>query len=284
MKGAGSPIAAICLFILLLVLLTFGATALALNGHAVLLNENQILYLFSTSAQVIAAIYGLTLTGFIFFRNELSREEFEDETLVDAVENLKGRYFVLLVFITVLVTLTLLLANLAISFESSGVARLNILIINAGQSAFVTSLFAVAYFIFDVISPKRLEKASKNLQRKVDPSVGDRANGSLEEFVRNYNEIETLLQNAGRVYQENSPSAPEKRYPRRLSNSRLAEMLLRNKRIGKQLFDGLRELITLRNSIIHGAEPVVSQVIVEASGDVLRELKTALDRNADDTT
>jgi hypothetical protein len=45
------------------------------------LNENQILYLVSTSSQVLAGIYGLTLTGFIFFRNELSREEQEDETL-----------------------------------------------------------------------------------------------------------------------------------------------------------------------------------------------------------
>ncbi|PSU19934.1 hypothetical protein CTM97_18525 [Photobacterium phosphoreum] len=42
------------------------------------LNENQILYIYSTSAQVLAGIYGLTLSGFIFFRNELSREQFED--------------------------------------------------------------------------------------------------------------------------------------------------------------------------------------------------------------
>jgi hypothetical protein len=57
--------------------------SIALSRYAAGLDENQILYLFSISAQVIAAIYGLTLTGFIFLRNELSREEFEDETLVD---------------------------------------------------------------------------------------------------------------------------------------------------------------------------------------------------------
>jgi hypothetical protein len=67
---------------------------MTLGNHAIELNENQILYLFSTSAQVIAAIYGLTLTGFVFFRSELNRQEFEDETLVDAVESLKRRYFV----------------------------------------------------------------------------------------------------------------------------------------------------------------------------------------------
>src|ERR1044072_6288048 len=125
MKTALSPTTAIGLAVSLLVLVTLGATAIALSGHAISLNETQIMYLFSTSSQVIAAIYGLTLTGFIFFRNELNREEFDDETLADAVETLKARYFVLLVFITALVTLTLLLLNLEISYERYGKAHLN---------------------------------------------------------------------------------------------------------------------------------------------------------------
>lgn len=276
MKRIWSPRMVIGFFVSLFLLLSFGATAAALSGYGVSLNENQILYLFSTSAQVIAAIYGLTLTGFIFFRNELSREESEDDTLADAVENLKARYFVLLVFITVLVTVTLLLANLAISYESSGKAHLTTLIINSGQAAFLTSLFAVAYFIFDVISPKRIERASQTLQSEVDPTLGEMTRGSLEEFLRNYNQIEILLEKVGRPYEESVPTSSLKGYPRRVSNSRLAEILLRNERIDKTLFIGLRELITLRNSIIHGADPVVSQAMVNASSDVLEKLQLAL--------
>lgn len=277
MKRTWSPTEVIGFFTSLFLLLAFGPTVIALSGYGLSLNENQILYLFSTSAQVIAAIYGLTLTGFIFFRNELSREESEDDTLADAVENLKARYFVLLVFITILVTASLLLANLAMSFEGSGEAHLNTLVINSGQAAFLTSLFAVAYFIFDVISPKRIERASQTLQNKVDPTLVERTRGSLEEFLRNYNQIEILLEKVGRPYEENAPVAHVKGYSRRISNSRLAEILLRNERIDKSLFVGLRELITLRNSIIHGADPVVSQAMVDASMDVLEKLQSALD-------
>ena len=282
MKTAWSTTAVIGVFAALFCLLTIGATATVLSGNAISLNENQILYLFSTSAQVIAAIYGLTLTGFIFFRNELSREEFEDETLAEAVESLKARYFVLLVFITVLVSLTLLLANLAISYEGSGGAWLTALIINAGQSAFLTSLFVVAYFIFDVIAPKRIERASKGLQSVLDPTVIGTAKGSLEDFLRNYNEIEMLLVNVGQKYSDTATF--QSRYPRRFSNTRLAEILLRNERIDKLLFSRLRELITLRNSIIHGADPVVSQAIVAGSGDALAKLKAALDENLGNET
>jgi len=276
MKIDLSPTAVVAWVTSLFIGMTFISTTMALSGHGIQVNENQILYLFSTSAQVVAAVYGLTLTGFIFFRNELSREELEDETLADAVENLKARYFKLLVFITVLVTLTLLLANLAIAHEGSGEPPLNVLILNAGQSAFLTSLGAIAYFVFDVIAPKRIERASRKIQSEVDPAVRGQAAGSLEEFLKNYNEIESLLEGAGARYQVITQVIDERRYRRRIPNARLAEILLRSERIDESLFERLRELITLRNSIIHGAEPVVSQAIVDASVTVLQQLKSAL--------
>ena len=257
-------------------LLLSGASSLwALNASIFSLNENQVLYLFSTTAQVLAAIYGLTLTGFVFFRNELSREESEDETLSEAVESLKARYFTLLVFITLLVLLTFALSNLAISSESGARPLLNVLLINSGQSIFATSVLAIAYFIFDVISPRRIEVASKALQDKVDPTHGAPTKGSLEDFLRNYNQIEMLLSDYG--YSSNITNSPYSSKPlRRTSNARLAEILARNERITKVLYLRLRDLITLRNSIIHGAEPVVSDEFVVESSNVLNELRTAL--------
>ncbi|OJH42183.1 hypothetical protein BON30_02920 [Cystobacter ferrugineus] len=266
----------------MLVLLSTVSSGVAFSDATIILNENQILYLFSTSGQVIAAIYGLTLTGFIFFRNELSREEIEDETLVEAVESLKSRYFVLLAFITVLVILTILSSNLAIAYEGSGKAASKTLLLNVAQSTFVTSLMAVSYFIFDVIHPKRIELASKGLQAKVDPSRTAQAKGSLEDFLRNYNQIETLLEHVGKPFQETTSSAYATKYPRRLSNARLTDFLLRNGKVDKDLYQRLRELITLRNSIIHGADPVVSQDIVEASAKVLEELRTTLTEHEND--
>jgi len=249
--------------------------------HSLLkLDENQILYLFSTSAQVLAGVYGLTLTGFVFFRNELSREEFEDETLADAVESLKRRYFTLLLFITALVLVTFALSNLAISGESKEHTHINTILINVGQTAFATSLISIAYFIFDVISPKRIEAASRALQEKADPTRSSEAKGSLEEFLRNYNQIESLLVESGESYGVTGISSSPTRNPRRASNSRLAEMLARNDRITKSLFLRLRELITLRNSIIHGADPVVSLDVVNISQQVLAELQLAVRRES----
>lgn len=277
LRGKTPP--AIWVFISLFLLLSIASTIIGQSEYATLLNENQVLYLFSTTGQVIAAIYGLTLTGFIFFRNELSREEFEDDTLTDAVEALKRRYFVLLAFITALVVLTILLSNLAISRELTGPTLGNVIIINTGQAAFVISLVAVAYFVFDVISPQRIAKASQNLQNEVDPSRSGTGKGSLEDFLKNYNQIEVLLSNATFLNDVTLTTMFAKSPARRVSNTRLAEILLRNERIDQSLYRQLRELITLRNSIIHGAEPIVSEKAVVMSRTVLHQLEDFLNRN-----
>lgn len=63
---------------------------------------------------------------------------------------------------------------------------------------------------------------------------------------------------------------------RRLSNIRLAEFIFRAGKIDEILYKKIRNLVSLRNSIIHGAEPTVSQGMVDTSALVLKELAEAL--------
>lgn len=260
-------------------LMSAASTAIAVSGHGIFLNENQVLYLFSTSAQVLAGIYGLTLTGFLFFRNELLREEQEDETLAEAIDDLKSRYYQILVSITSLVFVALLLANLAITYEASDSRNVTAAIICTAQSAFIVSLSAIVYFVFEVVSPERIEFASKRLQESIDPASGRERRGSLEEFLRHYNQIETLLYRYGQEYIERSVSPYPYKSNRRVSNTKLAEILYRGERIRHDLYQRIRELVTLRNSIIHGAEPVVSMTAVDMAQNVARQLAESLNQD-----
>lgn len=270
-----SPFKFIALSLFLFILGSAVTSAFGYFRPLLTLNDTQILYLFSTSAQVLAGIYGLTLTGFIFFRNELSREEFDDESLTEAIESLKLRYFKLLLFITAFSIFTILISNLVISIESDKYWAIRTLFINIGQVSFIVNLLIIAYFIFDVIAPKRIEKASKKLQGVVDPfEIGDKS-GSLEDFLTNFNQIEYILQKYGQAFQteisgEHIPSR------RRIPNGKLAEIILRAERIDHDLFKEIKRLITLRNSIVHGAEPIVSSKMVNRSREILVELSKAL--------
>lgn len=266
------------------VISTLILSLIGFDRPALTLNENQVLYLFSTSSQVLAAIYGLTLTGLVFFINELNREQTEDETREASTRELKGRYYSFLVFITIFVGITIFFSNAAISMESIGPGILNSILINAGQSAFAFSLLAISIFIFEVIDPQALERASGRIQKDLDPTREAAERGSLEEFIRNFNSIESILEKYGEDYQYGSEvgiryiaiNDAKLRPRRRLSNGRLAEILFRNEKINKDLFDKIRELIALRNSIVHGADPIVSKHIVNESLEVFKMLKDSL--------
>ncbi|PTV62581.1 hypothetical protein [Pseudomonas putida] len=106
------------------------------NNAWIELNENQIMYLYSTSAQVVAAVFGLTLTGYIFFRGELNREAQNDPTLADSVNRLESRYFQQLAMITALVMATILFATLVIAYEGSKDIKRLTLFMNFGQCFF----------------------------------------------------------------------------------------------------------------------------------------------------
>lgn len=259
----------------MLIVFSLGSAFIGIRYPIWILNESQILYLYSTSAQVLAGIYGLTLTGFIFFRNELSREESSDESIKEVIESLKKRYFKLLLFITVLSIFTLLLCNFIILIESGEKTIFKTIAMNVAQSSFVVSLIMIAYFIFDVITPDRIEKASLTLQQILDPSDKKFIRGDFEEFLKNFNEIERILQQYGQDFQLESYSSQVK-YQRRISNVRLAQILLKNEKINNNLFNEIKELITLRNSIVHGAIPTVSSKIVTTSKDVLEDLVSSL--------
>lgn len=272
-----TPAKIISLSLVFLLISTIITSFVGLNSPLMILNENQIFYLYSTSAQVLAAIYGLTLTGFIFFRNELSREEFEDDTLTVAVESLKDRYFKILLFVTTLSIFTLVISNLVISSEGSEATLLNTILMNTAQSSFCINLLVIAYFIFDVIAPKRIERESKAIQQLVDPTPKTQDKGSLESFLTNFNQLESILQKYGQAYQ--SQLEGDRKLRKRISNVRLAEFILRAEKINQEFFGEIKSLIFLRNAIIHGAEPIVSKRVVALSERILKELAASLNVN-----
>ncbi|RJX79049.1 hypothetical protein [Pseudomonas sp. LS-2] len=261
-----------------LVIASMVSGIVGLNGALFDLTENQIMYIYSTSAQVLAGVYGLTLTGYLFFRSDLNREARSDETRAGSIEKLEKRYLWQLTLITALVLGTIALTNVVIALESSENRKLLTVFMNVGQSFFGVAILAISFFVLDVIAPQNVEAASQAIQNEIDPAHNESSvKGSLEELLKNYNEIEDIL-----INQSNRPSIVPysstyvKSFNRKPSNIKLAELLLRAEKIREELYQRLVQLIKLRNAIIHGAEPKVSNEMVERSAMVLRDLKDAL--------
>ena len=248
------------------------------NNAWIELNENQIMYLYSTSAQVVAAIFGLTLTGYIFFRGELNREAQNDPTLADSVNRLESRYFQQLAMITALVMATILFATLVIAYEGSKDIKRLTLFMNFGQCFFAASFITISFFIVDVVQPGNIKSASKALQEDIDPANGKERTGDLKAFASTYNSIEDQLTKLLGKLEIAAEPATSKNLSK-IASTRIADILHSRKLISSDLLDKLKKLIALRNAILHGAEPMVSQSMVLESKLTLIQLLTEIETN-----
>ncbi|AOW09667.1 hypothetical protein EM308_09210 [Flavobacterium gilvum] len=231
------------------------------------LNENQILYLFSAASQVIAAIYGLIITGYIFLRNELDRKAEKDETFEEIIQLLRANYFESIVNISTITILSILLCFLVILIETSNHFILINVLINISTATIITELILIVSFVIKILNPKSFEIASEEL-RKLTTKNKTNEKGSLENFLKNYNQIEQILDqyNTGLNYYGNIRR-------KKITQTKLANILYDEDKINLSLRNNLIELISFRNNLIHGTNLFVSKDDEELSEQTLNSLK-----------
>jgi len=257
-------------------------TALCLSSIAIYsvhpifrLNENQILYLFSSASQVIAAIFGLIITGYIFLRNELDRKADKDETLEEIILLLKTEYFGSIIGISITTLASISLCFLVIVSEKHHYTTLLGYLINVSVATILTELIIIVSFVIRILNPNSIEIASNKLR---DITTQDKANetGSLEEFLQHYNQIEYILDKYGTSLMFSDITDYESAKRKRIAKTKLVNILFREGKIDVQLKDNLIELISFRNSIIHGTDLFVSNKDVDLSKQNLASLKISL--------
>lgn len=160
------------LTITLLVVLTSIVSSLwiyqGLESPWYLLSEEKHLYIYSTQAQVIAAIYGLTVTGYIFLRNNQDKQKEGDSTKIDAINLTQNNERVLLFALTFFSLSTILLAVFTlVSFDDKmNVAR--VVSKNLCTAFFIITIFLFCYFILYVLRLDKIEKASEEIKKAID--------------------------------------------------------------------------------------------------------------------
>lgn len=266
----------IIIWIALFIVLSLISINIGLHAPIWTLNENQILYLCSTSAQVLSGIYGLTLMGFIFFRGDIIKSMYNDESLKEILDMLSKRYFYLFIFVTFMSLVTIAICNLTITVAKDDYTTLKIILMNTAQVSLFISLISSAYLVFDIIMPNRIEKASEKLRKLLDIS---KKAGDVLKFIENFNFIDAELQKYGTKIKPKDNNSLSK-YQNRIPNKKILEILLHSNIINNTQFDRIKNLIELRNTIVHGFAPTVSFEMVKLSGEIRSELSELLNHHS----
>lgn len=226
------------------------------------LNENQLLYLFSAMAQVIGALFGLTLTAYIFFVERFKESTKRDSTLYDAASALMDQCFYRLTLISIISGSTIFLCITSIIALNNWFIIYPFLI-NESTFLFLIGTLAILIFGIQVFDPKKLDREFEQIRKDSESYYGT-AQGDFAEFLQSYNLMESLIkQFAQECLSQYNITTDIYKYNQKVLNSNYRpqiiqslNVLLSNEIINTSVLDEINRLRRYRNSIVHSSEKI----------------------------
>lgn len=146
----------------------------------------------STCAGVLSGLYGITLTGYIFFADRFQNTSKEDESLYDAVQALLLRYNHIAGFISLMCLICMVLGEGIVLYGTNtllpdGVYRFWV---NETLLLYFMTFDFVLYFVISVLDPHKVSRISSHKKTKLSE---DTAPGDPEQFMADWAAIEETL-------------------------------------------------------------------------------------------
>lgn len=225
----------------------------------------------STCSEVLAGLYGITLTGYIFFADRFKDTSSEDESLYDAVQALLLRYNHMAGFISLMCLVCILLAEGIVLYGTNTLLPqwLHRFWINETLLLCFCTFDLILYFVISVLDPHKVNRISNQKRAKIseDKTVGDAA-----EFMAVWGEIERNLYALREELISKMRFIPGagKGKPQLVQT---LEVLRNYGRINHGLWRKLDKLRQYHNLSLHDLNMAVSQEMCDLAKDVLRELE-----------
>jgi len=169
------------------------------------LNENKILYLYSLLPQTLGAIYGLTITGYIFFIGNQHSKATNDPTLHEIIEESDKEQFSalktlsILVFLSIFFCISTLFLHNKIEPHFDNLSTITVSLANSFAIATIISNFL---FIINIIDPTLIEKTSNKIINKIENQENENNKAEdnyafmpTSQFLKEYHALEELARN-----------------------------------------------------------------------------------------
>lgn len=227
--------------------------------------------IMSTCSEVLAGLYGITLTGYIFFADRFKDTSRDDESLYDAVQALLIRYNHLAGFISLMCLLCTVMAEGIVLYGENTLLPFGLhrFWINETLLLSFGTFNMILYFVISVLDPHKVERISNQKKSKISE---DTTTGDVEEFMAVWGEIEENVM----ALREELISKMRFIPGANRSKPQLIQTLevLRNYgRINMNLWLKLDKLRQYHNLSLHDVNAAVSQEMCDLAKNVLAELE-----------
>lgn len=240
------------------------------------LDVDAVSSVMSTCSEVIAGMYGITLTGYIFFADRFQDTSREDESLYDVVQALLIRYNHMAGLISLMSMVCIVLGEGIVLYGANTLLpdRIYRFWVDETLLLFFWTFDFILYFVISVLDPQKVNRISSQKKGKLS---GDAEMGDLQEFLADYKAIETALFTLMDRLISSSPFIPGStgKKPRTVYT---LETLRNYSRISFQLWRKLEQLRQYYNLTIHDPNLTVTREMCDLAKEVRSDLEEKIDQ------
>lgn len=224
----------------------------------------------STCSEVIAGMYGITLTGYIFFADRFQNTSKDDESLYDAVQALLLRYNHMAGIISLMSLVCIVCGEGIVLYGSNTILPLWLyrFVVNETLLLFFLTFDFILYFVISVLDPQKVSRISKQKKAKISK---DQTAGDTQSFMADWLGIEQELFGLREALISTMHFIPGARNKPEIVNT--LEILRNYGRIGHGLWRNLDKLRQYHNLVLHDPSMVVSQEMCDLAKAVRTELE-----------
>ena len=244
------------------------------NVRIVEMTENQILYTFSSAAQIIGALLGLTIAGYSIADTKLKDLQVQDKTSQDYIKELRNDSFHLIWLIALSSSVVICLCLVILSCYDKW-PRILLLLASEVGPVFLCALLLTICLVYslrpDALQDKRTQER-KNIEESYPLNNAVEGKVSLGMFVVYYNRLEELIKTyAAGILGENTDP--------RITLYSAFDILMQHKVFDRQICFTVDELRRYRNAVVHSTEEeqYVDADIYETLRGIFDQLKTMYD-------
>ncbi|RJQ54061.1 MAG: hypothetical protein C4530_17125 [Desulfobacteraceae bacterium] len=232
------------------------------------MTQDGIYWLFTSSAQTVAAFVAFLLAGFALSLGMLDGTIQRDETMAEVVEELKRGYHNRVRDLSYLTGLAIVTNLLIVMLQAVGTFyHWSLLGLGAGLN--VVAIGLAIHFTVGLINPNRVRNAARRLLEALPIPTTPEPTASVADFLAMFIPLERKLRDlAFGVTQEKliSSISSEQRF---ISFPRIVQSLVIHEMISKSEAERILSLARYRNLVVHGQVESVEQEMVNEAKDIL---------------
>jgi len=223
------------------------------------LNENQILYTYSTLAQVIASLFGLFLAAYAILDPKLKDIGDKDQKSLDFVNEIRRNHFINMIVLSIACAISIILCILGLNCYNALTPKGLSFLLN--QSIFTCTFSIMLFLLFGcvLLNPKSLSNIGTKEKKLIEHEF---LSSEIEDgdhfrpYIAYYNKLENLISSfALELMQKDLGESDSQAINNRsILIFQALDILLQHEIINRRYYDIIDELRRYRNAIVHSVD------------------------------